>query len=350
MKIRSDFVTNSSSSSFIIELGIVGKNKKSVECHLPDCSSYSDDDYYEDYEEIVKENFKFNLEEIICGESISKKDWLIVEDDTEKLRRILSEIHVCDEVTLKKYRGISAYYKEQYLGSITGIDDEQMWWEKYQEGNYKIMVSYIDRSDKKTNYKVIHLRLYKENDNLDINELIKKFKDKSLEELCDVLLENTSKEVYDEKKYKTKLKRTKEKFKKSVLNKIENKDNIESIYMNREYIASGEFAELLADSDLKLCELARKVNFAKNSDECEKAIEEMKSYIESTNLKKLVERIDSEFGKKSKNIKYELNTDIKVLSKRLCSNCGPNLVRGNEHYELNYETNELTDKAIFLLE
>ena len=158
-------------------------------------------------------------------------------------------------------------------------------------------------------------------------------------------------EYYDEEliEGKRELEESKKNFSESVIRNVKSIDNISKIVVERYYWAMGEYSELVADNDEKLCSLAKKF---RNSlgDEKEKAKKELLEYIHNPDpdIGK-----DFNFGSGYGDFRYRWDgndEDLENLVERLCSNCGPDSVGGKEHEEINMETGEYIAYAEFYLE
>ncbi len=181
---------------------------------------------------------------------------------------------------------------------------------------------------------------------------------KSIKELCDYLLKETDdsildiyEECYDEddedyESGKEIAERAHNKFIEAVISNIKNMEDIEKIEVIHEYDAWGEFAELVADNDQKLCALAEAYCKAKG-EEKENAKKALIEYINAPN-----QQTSSSHFYKYKDFRYIFNpTDenIERLCKRLCSNYGPDGVGGRTVDSIDMKSGKVTKYAEFVL-
>ena len=145
------------------------------------------------------------------------------------------------------------------------------------------------------------------------------------------------------------MKNRKKKFTEDVIREVKSIDNISKIIVERDYQAWGEFADLVADNDFDLVELAQKVQSSSGA-ERDKAKKEMLEYIHTP----MPFRKGESFGQGVGEVRYAFSDDdddLENLVKRLCSNYGPaGGVSGSEHYEIDLETGEYSDFGVFGLE
>ncbi len=121
----------------------------------------------------------------------------------------------------------------------------------------------------------------------------------------------------------------KEEFISEISKNISSVDEIAKILVRRDYYANGEYADLIADGDWKLCELAKKVNNSTGEAQ-EKALDDMLSYVRTSSA----DRSGEHFGIGYTDIRYVWDNDkygLLYLAKRLCSNQGPGSVEGSEY-------------------
>lgn len=105
--------------------------------------------------------------------------------------------------------------------------------------------------------------------------------------------------------------------------------DIAQITVEREYVAWGEFADMIADNDAALCRAAEKVRRAAG-EEKERALDEMLELIRTPDPA----RSGRSFGRGFTDIRYVWNGDrdaLSALADRLCSNLAPEICKGREH-------------------
>lgn len=136
--------------------------------------------------------------------------------------------------------------------------------------------------------------------------------------------------------------KTKTEFINDAKTKIKSVRDIDSIVVERRYDAWGEFADLIADNDDRLVELAKKYLNSTGIDK-ERAEAEMVTYIQTSNMAR-----GESFGCNSAISRYNWSgNSVKKLAKRLVSGYAPETVSGVERKELNLKTGEYFDESKF---
>lgn len=136
-------------------------------------------------------------------------------------------------------------------------------------------------------------------------------------------------------------------FVKNLAENVSDVSKISRIAVRREYNAWGECADLIADNDAKLCELAEKVTSAEGEDQ-KAALKEMLDYINTPNG----DRAGEDFGRGFDDVRYSWYGDddaLLKLAERLCSWNGPDDVEGEECQELDLTTGTFSKHADFFL-
>lgn len=142
----------------------------------------------------------------------------------------------------------------------------------------------------------------------------------------------TEKELSDIKNIITE---NRKKFVADVSKNIASIKDISKITVDRYHSAWGEFSEAVADNDPELRELAQKVNNS-SGDEQETALAEMLTYIRKPSS--IMSRF-SRFGEDHDDFRYKWNgdrNDLLALAKRLWSGNGADEEEGREHDEIDF--------------
>ena len=163
----------------------------------------------------------------------------------------------------------------------------------------------------------------------------------SVQELASWLANSVKEEFWKEKE-SNKFKQKKENFIEEACKNIKSVNEIDSIMVERRYNAWGEYADLIAENDIKLRRLA---------EEYIKSIGIEKERIEAeivTHINTTTNARGESFGNKSKVNRYNWSGEsVEKLARRLCSNNCPNSVSGVERKELNLKTGEYFDESEF---
>ncbi len=175
-------------------------------------------------------------------------------------------------------------------------------------------------------------------------------KKKTVEELCDYLLDSTDDGIYDEyddedeecevdeeipegltvdeyyemygsedyeRLQKLISKEVRQKFREEVISNIKKVKDIDRIEIHHDYSAWGEFADLIADNDQELCDLAKKYLEAEGRKK-NKIKKKLIKYIKTP----CAEREGESFGQGYEDFRYifdPTDENIEKLCKRLCS-------------------------------
>ena len=296
MKIRTDFVTNSSSSSFTVTVRIVDKRGNEVSFHA---------DPYEfcnDGTEVSECAFTKDLAGLLnANEEERRNGHPLKIDNVEKLARaIMHAVFIpFDEEEDEDYE----------WGTEWSPCDEDSEPEQFDE-------AWDDEENEE-------------------DEDEEEWGDESEDEACppgSILASIEAK---------------KQKFIELAASRISFVGDIAKITVDREYYAWGEYADMSADSDEELCRMAEIVNTT-SGDEQEKALEEMLAYIRTPSS----ERQGESFGCEFSEIRYAWNggkADLLALAKRLCSDYGPDACEGIEHSEIDLENGTADSYAEFVL-
>ncbi|MBO5570217.1 MAG: hypothetical protein J6A79_14955 [Clostridia bacterium] len=165
----------------------------------------------------------------------------------------------------------------------------------------------------------------------------------SVEELAEWLADCVENDDYeDEENGGHKLQRKRDRFISDMCKKIKDVREIERITVLRQYNAWGEFADLVADNDVELKDLAKEYLQSKG-EEKEKARAAMVTFIQTT-----TEARGDSFGEGLKNNRYRWNgKNLDAIAKRLLSNMCADNISGRDRRELNLKTGEYFEESEF---
>ena len=376
MKIRTDFVTNSSSSCYTVEVFVVDKsgNRYSVgvDPYEYDCDQGGEASFTRELCEAMSTYEFKRLEQLEDKYELKEVDKEGRNDRIEsvKVGDVVKLVKVQEETDEDEYDYGYEYQDNTYIdvqneeGSLGILPNEATW----------ILLDYLDNerleiiatiaeviplSKRRKNAKKAILSIHIDT-KIEDNPNILKFS--NIAELCEFLTDSIDDGCCDDfddeeedddyfemtpSEFKKEFEEEKREFTERVINNVKTIDNISKIEVIREYRAWGEFADLIADNDETLCELAQKVNNASGADK-EAAKAEMLKYIHTPNGDR-----GMSFGSGFEDFRYLWSDDdaeLDALVKRLCSNYGPGSVEGTEHCEINMETGEYSKYAEFVLE
>lgn len=129
---------------------------------------------------------------------------------------------------------------------------------------------------------------------------------------------------------------------------VQKMEDIQFIVVNRDYSAWGEFADLIADNDQTLVKYARALLESKE-DEKETIRQQMLAYI-NTPAPRAEPGYEFAFARGFSEIKYNWfgnAEDLDQLAQRLCGTTGPGGVSGYEYFSYNLETGAYKKEASF---
>ena len=355
MKIRTDFVTNSSSSCFSVVLKLKHKdgNIYSFENNPYDYSEDGGEAYFDGgLEKILKKNHKADIDEVLS------RDHEMLVNTKKNVNQLIENLHVGAKVRIKEYSytKLEIFWQNVLLGHIFLRNHETIH-KLITNNKYDVygVVTRVLPSKRKDSLPSINIRIIADTDETTTNVEKTLLAFDTVKELCDFLTESVKDDCDDWRDeddtewvdHKREMEKIKKKFTKEVTDKIKKISDIQSISVEREYSAWGEFADLIADNDYELCEFAEKV-MESNGEERKKIMEDMKRYIQTPNWM----RGGDNFARDCK-VDYIWDGDDEALlklCKRLTSNIGPDSVNGNEWGMVNVQTGEYTTSASFVLE
>lgn len=136
-------------------------------------------------------------------------------------------------------------------------------------------------------------------------------------------------------------------FFKAIVDKVQSVNELKSIEIIRRYNAWGEWANWVADNDKELVAFAKAL--LKNKGNNQQGIrQQMFDYIHSPAPRTM--GYDFSFANGFSEVNYSWDgglEDLDELAKRLCSNQGPGSVSGTEFYKIDLETGEYSADADF---
>lgn len=138
-------------------------------------------------------------------------------------------------------------------------------------------------------------------------------------------------------------------FFKAIVDKVQSVNELKSVEIIRHYNAWGEWAEWVADNDKELVAFAKALLKSKGDDR-EGIRQQMFDYIHSPAPRTM--GYDFRFASGFSEVNYSWDGDLEdldELAKRLCSNQGPRSVSGTEFYKIDLETGEYSADAEFNL-
>lgn len=364
MKFRTDFVTNSSSSSFTVTVTVESKDGKSYRFSRG-ASPFADErwdhyDFHGDLSRLMKDrNARTEidncLKELLSMEADNYDKVLLKE--TDQAASIIEGVSVGDEVVLMpKGTGWDVLLEVFYQDKIIGVFPKQKgnalgnWIFNYvlrsNSSDKKQIGAYISRivsvtpisKQKKSTVPKVYVSVDLMLNDVTIPERGLDFE--NVEGLCRFLSTN----VYDGNSWGNEANgKPDSRFIKNASAGIKNISDVSKIIVEREWNAWGEGADLFAENDAKLCDLANDVVICKDDPKVKKiALQAMKDYINSDEYADSMDWAESGFGQKCA-FHYMVKGGDKALEKvaeRLCTNYGPDRTHGIEHFELNVLTGD----------
>lgn len=373
MKIRTDFVTNSSSSCFSVVVKIQDNKGNTY--------SFDESPYEYNLDDGGTCWFNANLEDILIKNAVSKikaakeTKYRLEDDGAEGRNARIENVFVGDQVTLVKTPvhtqlgavetdyAIEVHSKEGSLGilpryALDEIKDVMNCDAVLLEVTVSSVTSLSKRS-KNAKYALISVSFDAEQivpgpvlTIGNVTELAKFLMDHVHDDYRadeDWEDEDWDDEEEDESEptedFEQVIAARKAGFVKEVSENVSSINDIVKVSVHRDYSAWGEFADCIPDNDSELCELASRVNSTSGAEQ-EKALKDMLAYIRTSSP----DRCHGSFGMGYDDIRYAWNgdkNDLLALAKRLCSGYMADIYEGREHDEIDLVSGNVESYAEF---